>query len=293
MLGALALLASTAHPALAATPHRSRAKAPVESPTTHAKAAAGCDGDVIPAGGGALAAAVAAAPAKAKLCLAAGEHQGGFAVERSITLHGAADGKTILVGDGRGPVLRVDEDGVLLQLTALTLQGGVADAGGGLAIRGRGVVQVQDCTFRDNQGGMGGGGGLYARAGRLTVERCTFSGNRGKQGGGVWLDQVVKAKFVRVTFDHNSAERGGGVRVTEGAEAEFSGCAWQGNTPDALHVSGTRSRVPDVRVLVGEADGALENGPEIPGHIRVQGSKLPATWRAVAGVKDGGNNEWR
>jgi len=33
----------------------------------------------------------------------------------------------ILVGDGRGPVLRVDEDGVLLQLTALTLQGGVAD----------------------------------------------------------------------------------------------------------------------------------------------------------------------
>lgn len=289
---ALASARSTrANPAKAKVSTQVKTSAP--SKADKGSKAADCDGIAVAAGGNALAEAIAAAPAKARLCLAPGVHKGGMALERSITLEAAAGGSVTIAGDGRGPVLRIDEDGLLVQVTGITLKGGSTDAGGGLAIHGRGVVQIHDCVFDGNQAGMGGGGGLYARAGRLTVERSQFTGNRGKQGGGVWLDQVVKAKFVRCTLDGNTGERGGGARVTEGAEVEWSGCTWHGNTPDALHVSGTRSRVPDVKILVATADGALCNGPEVPGHIRVQGSKVPASWRGVAGVKDGGGNDWQ
>ena len=264
--------------------------------TARAQGNAACHGEVIPAGGQALAAALASAPAAARLCLGPGVHAAGLTIERSVTL-AASDpsAATTLQGDGRGPVLRVDADGILLRLEGLTLENGSADAGGGLSVRGRGVVQVEDCTFRGNRAGMAGGGGLYARSGSLSVERTRFHGNSGKQGGGVWLDQVVKADLSRCAFAENQSDRGGAMSISEGAVVDLRACSATANKAAqfaaALWVHGSKSRKPVVRLQVCDIEGALTNGPEIPGTIDAKGSTLPASWRGA--VKDRGGNSWR
>lgn len=256
-----------------------------------------CDVQV-PAGGTGLADAIDKAAAGARLCLAAGEHTAGVAVARSVTLVGVEGAaKTIVKGTGRGPVLRVDDDSLSLRIEGLTLSGGVTDAGGALAIRGRGKVHVADCILRANKAGMVGGGGLYARAGMLTVERTAFEDNEGRQGGAVFLDQVVKAEFSRCAFNGNRADGGGAIRVAEGAQATVKTSTFTNNAAaggDAVQVSGTKSRAATVSLQHCEvSDGGLGNGPDIPGAIRLQNNKLPASWRGVAGVKDLGGNTYQ
>lgn len=271
--------------------------APATKVLAKANGSVTCDVQV-PAGGTALADAIDKAAAGARLCLAAGEHVAGVALVRSVTLVGTEGAaKTVVKGTGRGPVLRVDEDGLSLRIEGLTLTGGVADAGGALAVRGRGKVHVADCIVRANKAGMLGGGGLYARAGLLTVERTTFEGNEGRQGGAVFLDQVVKADFNRCAFTGNRADVAGALRVGEGAQATVKTSTFAGNTApagEAVQVSGTTSRTPTVALQHCEvSDGGLVNGPEIPGAIRLQNNKLPASWRGLAGVKDEGGNSFQ
>lgn len=246
----------------------------------------------IAAGGTALADAVAQAPSGARLCLEPGEHLGGLVLGRSITLHGVqgAD-KTVLKATGHTPVLRVDDDGLAIRIEGLTLQGGDADAGGGLRIGGRGKVQIVDCRFHANGAGMIGGGGVYANLGLLSIERSAFDANQGRQGGALFLDGVVHAELTRCTFEGNKAEAGGGVRIAEAAKASFKACTFKdnhaGTEANALLVSGTRSRVPHVTFdHCTVHDGSIGNGPEIPGEVRIKTSQVPSSWRGVPGVTD-------
>lgn len=252
-----------------------------------------CDIQVA-AGGTALADALEQAPSGARLCLAPGQHSAGLVLARSVTLIGVeGSDKTVLMGPGRVAVLRVDDDGLAIRIQGVTLQGGDTDAGGGLAVRGRGKVQVADCRFTGNRAGMIGGGGVYARAGLLTVERCSFDHNKGKQGGGMFLDMVVHAELTRCTFEANEATIGGGLRIAEGVQVDVKAGTFRQNSasdgPNALTVSGTRSRIPHV-VLdhVTVEDGGIVNGPDIAGEVRLKSCRVPASWRGVPGVVDAG-----
>jgi predicted outer membrane repeat protein len=252
-----------------------------------------CDIQVA-AGGTALADAIEQAPAGARLCLAPGEHVAGVALVRSITIVGlqGAD-KTVLQGPGRLPVLRIEDDGLAVRIQGVTLQGGESDAGGGLSIRGRGKVQVVECRFTGNRAGLVGGGGLYATSGLLTVERTRFDHNHGRQGGGLFLDAVVHAELTRCEFDANEADLGGGARITEGVQADFKAGTFHdnraGGLANALHVSGTHSRIPHVTLdHTAVQDGALVNGPDVPGSIRLKACRVPAAWRGIPGVVDTG-----
>lgn len=267
--------------------------APTPSPAAATPKAAACDVQV-PAGGRGLADALAKATTGARLCLASGEHQGGLALDKSVTLVG--DAGAAIVGTGRGAVLRIEDDGLAVRLEGLTVRGGVADAGGGLAIHGRGKVAIENCTFLGNKAGRTGGGALYARGGLLTVENTTFDGNTGRQGGAVFLDQALKAEFKRCTFAHNRGELGGALRAAEGIEVALKACTLTDNVGGdgaAVKVSGTKSRKATVsfdHCLV--SDGALVNGPEIPGNVSARGSTLPASWKA-AGLEDRGTNTFK
>jgi predicted outer membrane repeat protein len=251
-------------------------------------------GDIqVAAGGTALADAIEHAPAGARLCLAAGEHVAGVALVRSITLVGQGADKTVLKGPGRLPVLRIEDDGLAVRIQGVTLEGGESDAGGGLSIRGRGKVQVVECRFTGNRAGLVGGGGLYATAGLLTVERSRFDHNHGRQGGGLFLDAVVHAELTRCDFDANEADLGGGARISEGVQADFKAGTFHdnraGGLPNALHVSGTHSRVPHVTLdHTHVLDGALVNGPDVPGSIRLKACRVPGSWRGIPGVVDTG-----
>lgn len=252
-----------------------------------------CDIQVA-AGGTAFADAVEHAPAGARLCLAPGEHVGGVALARSLTIVGLqGPEQTTLRGPGRLPVLRIEDDGLAVRIQGVTLTGGEADAGGGLQIRGRGKVQVVDCRLTGNRAGLVGGGGLYANAGLLTIERTRLDHNRGRQGGGLFLDAVVHAELTRCDLENNEADLGGGARVTEGVQVDVKAGTWRGNLAgggaNALHVSGTHSRVPHVTLdHTTIADGALVNGPDVPGAIRLKSCRVPASWRGIAGVVDAG-----
>lgn len=273
-------------PAVAESPAGAAAKKPTQR----------CDVQV-PAGGDHFAAAVAAAHTGDRLCLAPGDHQGGVVIDKSITILGTAGAATTrILGDSRSAALRVDDDGLGVRIEGVTLTGGTAEAGGGLAVYGRGKVQVADCVFVANHAGQYGGGGLYARAGLLQVERTRFEANHARQGGGVFLDQALRAEFSRVVFVNNQASHAGHLRITEGVElvvknSQFA--AMQAEDGAAVHVSGTRSRQPDVKLHFCEVqEGQLRNGPEIPGALTLQNSKVPASWKQP-GVVDAGGNQFR
>ena len=246
----------------------------------------------IAADGAGLADAIEKAPAGARLCLGPGVYVAGLQLTKSLTLVGTqgAD-KTVLKGPGHVPVLRVDDDGLAIRLEGLTLQGGDADAGGGLRTSGRGKIQVADCRFTGNNAGMIGGGGIYASAGLLSLGRCTFDHNRGRQGGGVFLDAVVHADLTRCTFDANESAQGASLRITEAVEVTVKISTFRGHrgAPDvaAFVVSGTRSRIPHVTLdHCTVEDGSIVNGPEIPGDVRLKSSKVPASWNGHPGVSD-------
>lgn len=284
---------ASALPAKSQSARRAAATAAISVPARKGKLMTLCDIQVA-AGGSALADAAASAPNGTRLCLAPGQHTAGLALERSVTLFGVEGAlKTVLIAPPHVAVLRIDQDGLAIRIEGLTLQGGDGDAGGGLAVNGRGKVQVVDCRFSNNRAGAIGGGGLYARAGLLTVERCEFSHNSGRQGGGVFLDAVVHAQLLRCTFDANQADLGGGVRISEGVEADIKISIFHRNTAagvaNALHVSGSRSRVPKVLLDHSQIDdGSIVNGPEIGGHVRLKNCRVPLSWRSVANVSDAG-----
>ncbi|MBI5610670.1 MAG: right-handed parallel beta-helix repeat-containing protein [Deltaproteobacteria bacterium] len=273
--------------------HAASAPDPAQDPTSAAAAKPICQVQV-EAGGDHLARALLEATPGTHLCLQPGVHSASLTISKSLTLHGNADG-VILQGSGRDSVLRIDDDGVALRLENLILQGGSAQAGGGLAVYGRGKVQVVDCTFRDNVGGMVGGGAIYVRAGMFIAERCQFLNNRGRQGGALMFDMAMHADVLRCTFTGNRAEIAGAVRLSEAAEADIKASKFEDNRGDdgsTLRLSGTRSRVPTVRLDHCEVDGGtLINGPEIQGHITAKGCKLPTAWKGIAA--DGGGNTWR
>ena len=249
----------------------------------------------VPAGGTALADAVASAKAGTRLCLAAGTHAGGFAIDKSLTLLGiAGSDATTITGTPKTAVLRIDDDGLAVRLEGLTLSGGSNDAGGGLAINGRGKVDVTACRFTGNTAGMVGGGGLYARAGLLNVSGCQFEGNSGRQGGAIMLDQALKATFTRCTLRDNRGELGGALRVSEGVQVAFKATEIRknvGQDGSCVRVSGTTSRKPNVvfdHCTIG--DGQLINGPDITGYVAAKSSTLPASWKAVHSLQLLGNN---
>ena len=252
-----------------------------------------CDVQV-EAGGTFLQDAVAKATTGNRLCLAPGIHKGGFALDKSLTVAGVAG--SIIEGSGRGSVLRIEDDGLAIRLEGLTIRGGNADAGGGLAIHGRGKVTIADCTFAANKAGMVGGGGLFARGGLLQLERCTFDGNDGRQGGAVLLAQALKAEFTRCTFTGNRGEQAGAIRATEGIELALKACSFVGSSGQdgaVLRISGTKSRKPKISLDHCTIDaGTLINGPAIAGEISARNSTLPQSWKTAA-LDDRGHNTWK
>lgn len=283
----------------ASKPEANRMERKVNSPSTPStQPKAAVNVILVKAGADHLAQALTACAKGAHLALEAGEHTGDLTIDKSVTLSGAGGPDAVILrGSGRGPVLRIDEDGLAVRLQDLTLTGGVAEAGGGLAVFGRGTVALVNCVIADNQGGMLGGGGLYARAGLLQVEGCRFARNSGKQGGGVMLDMAMKAELLRCQFDDNRGELGGALRVAEGADVQVKGARFKGNVGQdgaVLRLSGTRSRQPKLLLELCEVDGGkLINGPEIAAAVTLKNCKVPASWKSVVGVTDGGGNTWK
>ena len=115
------------------------------------------------------------------------------------------------------------------------------------------IVNLTDCTFRNNGTSSYIGGSIDIFHGKLNATNCTFSGNGGKQAScvdfnGVATDaatftnctfsgntvQAIRAQggqftFTGCTFSDNSYSGNGAAIRIQNAEAEFSGCTFSGN----------------------------------------------------------------
>lgn len=220
-------------------------------------------------------------PEGAVLRLPAGVHVGTLQIARSITLIGEPL-RTILDGDGDGPVVSIDAPDAKVKLVGLVLQNGDAHAGGAVCFR-RGDLELIDCVLRGSRAESFAGGALYAAGRTIRLERCQLLECRALQGGGALFDGLVKATLVSTLVATNRAKLGGGLRVREGAQVELEGCTVADNHSEQggtqLDLAGTMSRRPVLRVRnsIVSGDGQVVfNRAEYAGELSGSHVLLPA-----------------
>lgn len=217
--------------------------------------------------------------------VASGVHRGTLVIRKSITLSGDSFGST-LDGAAAGPVVIVSGSGIRVTLENLVLRGGSVQAGGGVVFERGAELVLRGCTVRANAATGFGGGAVYARGERLLVDRCQLLENRARQGGALLIDQTCAATVVSTVIAGNRAIIGGAIRVQEGAQLELS-CSTvadnavegKGATGSQLHVSGTMTRTPIVRVadcILAGASPVVWNQGEYPAQVEVSHTLVPA-----------------
>jgi predicted outer membrane repeat protein len=135
-------------------------------------------------------------------------------IHRPTTLRGRGSTRTILDGsDLPGPIVSTRFP---LVLEGLTLQGGgMAQAGGVLALMDAGEVTLRDVVLKGGTSERGGGLAVLGET-TLLAQDVTVEGNRAGRGGGIYVENPAQITLERVVIRDNEAFLGGGLWV-EGA----------------------------------------------------------------------------
>jgi len=182
----------------------------------------------------------------ATVCFKEGRHAVNLRIEVPITLVGEPG--AILDGGGKGPVIHIAKDRVVVSIESLTLTNGYAEFGSGMLVDGYAKLALDKLHFEGNQAGKGGGAGLGARVGMLTLTDCSFA-----KDDDLIVTNIAKAELSNTTV-------AGQAVVLDGAKL-----VWSGGKVGTLTVRGTTTRAPEVK-LVG-VDGTVENDPNLPGQV--------------------------
>jgi predicted outer membrane repeat protein len=176
-----------------------------------------------------------------------------------VAIIGAGRERSVIDGDGRGPVVTAIDVDDAATLQGFTITGGSAENGGGMLNIGSSPA-ISDCVFRENAasaygGGMfnrdssptihscafirntaveheAGGGGIYnADRSNPTIDSCSFSRNTAREGFGGGMANAGSSRPVlsSVTFSDNTAARGGGLHNDDGSDATLSTVVFSAN----------------------------------------------------------------
>ena len=180
--------------------------------------------------------ALAAASGGTTLTLCEGSYAGGLEVPEDVSLE-AREGQAVrIVGDGASSVLDVERGSV--RLAGLHISGGlggVTSISGGLGLGG-GVtgamaerLELDGCTFEDNEADLGGH--VFAPIdGELLIRDSTFRGGRASlQGGAVHVARGGELTVEGSSFEDNEAEDGGAISVDEATSLALSDASFTGN----------------------------------------------------------------
>lgn len=178
--------------------------------------------------------------------LGPGVHAGPLQIGASVTLRGEPG--AVLDGGGRGSVLLIDDDGLVVRVEGLTLRNGHAEGGGVVHLSGESEVVLSGCELRGGRAPRGGGGGAWAGRGRLVLDGCTFADNWATYGA-----DLVATGFAEV--EARGSRFAGDVAAREGARLLLDGCTGEGR----LDARGTTTRVPDVLVRGSTFAGGIHN----------------------------------
>lgn len=186
------------------------------------------------------------------VCFAPGVYAGAFTVDRSVTLRGEPG--AVLDAGGKGSVLLVAQDDLVVGVEGLTLRNGHNAAGGGLLLQGYSAVTVADCVVEGARASEAGGA-VYAAAGQLEVTGTAFRGNAGRFGQDLIATGVAEVRVRGSTF-------AGDVAAREGAVLELNDTAVAGT----VDVRGTTTRGPKV-TIAGGAVPRVQNDERVPGTV--------------------------
>ena len=102
-------------------------------------------------------------------------------------------------------------------------------AGSGILII-QGNPTVEDCIFRNNEGGGGAGAGVFVESfSEVAIRRCQFVGNSAALAAGVFVGLYADVDMEDCLFAGNRAWRGGGVAVGNGAQVRVTNCTFVDN----------------------------------------------------------------
>lgn len=212
-----------------------------------------------------LAATLQGAAAGATVALAAGTYRGSLDLDRDLTLVAAPGAEVTLVADAGLPLLRIQRDGLRLQLRGLHLHGGEAETGGVLLQRGFSEVLAEDCIFRGGRARQAPGDALYVDAGTVSLRRCTVRGWAEGDSDAPASPAAVLITGVGGLVAEDCTILGAGdvvLQAREQAEIRLSGGRIEHlGDGAALGVHGTAHARPDVAIL----DTELVGSPEIAG----------------------------
>jgi hypothetical protein len=215
-----------------------------------------------------------------------GTYQGGFTINKAVTVIGAGHGdnaasNTILDGNGAARVVQIATGTGTVEMAQLRITGGVAGGGGGAGIRHLGTtLRMTDCTVTGNTiGGGGGAGGIQSFAGTtLELTRCTVSDNHsGGVGGGINTQGTTT--LTDCPIEGNDASFGGGI-ASIGLTTLAGSTEVRGNTADiggGIYVlGGTLVIAATCRVTANTAPagngGGIFNQDGVNGTVTLQGA---------------------
>jgi CSLREA domain-containing protein len=140
-------------------------------------------------------------------------------VTRSISIVGP--GLSLIAIDGGEETGLFDISGAEVTISGLTLQNGLADAGGAIHNASKTVLTLTNCLISKNASNGFAGGIL--NEGALIIDKVTFHDNTASaEGGGIVSNGNSKLTILNSTFDENAASTlGGAIASSENATIEI------------------------------------------------------------------------
>jgi len=212
-------------------------------------------------GGGALGVPVAHTLSDAgTLSVCEGTWYVSLSIEADVAIEGRGEALTVLSGGGVSSVVKVQTDGVIVTLSAMTLEEGDADetvpgetrlAGGGMLCNGASAVRMEAISIESNAAEIGGGVALYngcvltTRDTTISANTATSSSNINVQGGGLFIynstvemiDSVVSNNVADSTVD---VAFGGGIYALN-SDVTLDGTEISENSASSSSASATGS----------------------------------------------------
>jgi len=133
-------------------------------------------------------------------------------ITKSMSIIGQTQASTIIDAEGADWIFDVNNPGLTVLFSKLTVKNAYIDWDDGAAIWSEGsTVTVSDCSFIDNYVDNNyDGGAIYNNGGDLTVTNCLFEGNYADRHGGAIYSKNGDVTVTDSTFKKNYAGKDGG-----------------------------------------------------------------------------------
>ncbi len=123
----------------------------------------------------------------------------------------------------------VVSESAIVTISALTLQHGRSEAGGGIVVNAAAGLTLSGCTLIDNEATAGDGGGVL-NLGALALVNCTLARNIAPNGKGGGVASNGTLSLAHCTLTGNSAGSGGGLDIAPATSATINGSLFAGNS---------------------------------------------------------------